>query len=50
MVINSIYVFLNVFCGTEEEETTMEEWMVVVGNTMQMFVAEVEMQGLVNDG
>ena len=51
VVRKCIYEFVSVFCGKEEdEEQTMEEWVVKVRDTMHMFVAESDCQGLVGDG
>ena len=46
VVTNCIHELVNVFCGAEEQEQTMKEWMLSVRDTMHMIVAEVEIQGL----
>ena len=47
VVRNCIHELGNVFCGKEEEEQAMEEWVVILRDTMHMFVTEAESQGLV---
>ena len=51
VVRNCIHETVNAFCDKEDdEEQTMEEWVVNVRDTMHKFVAEAESQGLVRVG